>query len=68
MNYETLEEEITRWARVEHNVQALVLIGSRAREDHTTDVWSDLDLILSIRLQSGEGFAFCWTKKGMAYW
>jgi aminoglycoside 6-adenylyltransferase len=48
MNYKTLEDAITRWATAERMVQALVVIGSRAREDHTADAWSDLDLILFV--------------------
>jgi aminoglycoside 6-adenylyltransferase len=48
MNYKTLEDAITRWAAAERMVQALMVIGSRAREDHTADAWSDLDLILFV--------------------
>jgi len=48
MDYKTLEDAIARWAAAEHMVQALVVIGSRAREDHTADAWSDLDLILFV--------------------
>lgn len=48
MNYETLEASIAKWAAAEPHVQALVVIGSRARIDHPADSWSDLDLILVV--------------------
>jgi aminoglycoside 6-adenylyltransferase len=48
MNYKSLENDIARWASVQDMVQALVVIGSRAREDRSADSWSDLDLILFI--------------------
>ncbi len=48
MNYKTLELAIAKWAVAEPAVQALVVIGSRARKDHPADAWSDLDLILFV--------------------
>jgi len=48
MNYKSLEDDIARWASVHDMVQALVVIGSRARNDRPADSWSDLDLILYV--------------------
>ncbi|NCF65752.1 MAG: hypothetical protein GWP61_07250 [Chloroflexi bacterium] len=48
MNYEMLEKRITNWAKNQGDVRAVVVIGSRAREDHVADAWSDLDLILFV--------------------
>lgn len=48
MNYKSLEDDIMRWASAHDMVQALVVIGSRARKDHQADSWSDLDLILTV--------------------
>lgn len=48
MNYKTLEEGIANWAKEQDPIRAVVVIGSRAREDHTADAWSDLDLMLFV--------------------
>ena len=51
--YKQFENDIRAWAENEPGVQALVVIGSRAREDHIADKWSDLDLILFVFDQEG---------------
>jgi len=48
MNYERLETGISNWAKEQDPIRAVVVIGSRAREDHTADAWSDLDLMLFV--------------------
>ena len=48
MNYDSLEKQICTWARKRDDVLALVVIGSRARQDHPADEWSDLDLMLFV--------------------
>ncbi len=44
--YDKLIERFTRWAEGEENVRVAIIIGSRAREDHPADEWSDLDVLL----------------------
>lgn len=39
MNYDILEDEIARWASAEFMVRALLLIGSRARNEHPAEKW-----------------------------
>jgi aminoglycoside 6-adenylyltransferase len=46
LNYEILEKRIHDWAVRQPKMQAGLVVGSRARQDHTMDEWSDLDLIL----------------------
>jgi aminoglycoside 6-adenylyltransferase len=41
-----LTAAVSDWAAEREDVQALVLVGSQAREDVPADRWSDLDLIL----------------------
>lgn len=48
INYNILEKNICAWAQKQDDVLALVVIGSRARQDHPADEWSDLDLILFV--------------------
>lgn len=47
--YEQLIEHLVQWAAGEENVRAAVVIGSRAREDHPADAWSDLDVLIFAR-------------------
>ena len=42
MNYETLENRIADWAKNQEPIRAVVVIGSRAREDHTAEKWQYL--------------------------
>ena len=44
--YADLETRIIAWANVRSGVRGVVVVGSRARQDHSADEWSDLDLIL----------------------
>ena len=34
------------WARVQDDVQAVILLGSQARAEHKADQWSDIDVVL----------------------
>lgn len=44
--YAQLEARIIAWASEQPDLRAIVVVGSRARRDHTADEWSDLDLIV----------------------
>ncbi len=44
--YQTLCHRIVEWAKNQPTIQAVLLIGSRARLDHPADLWSDLDLLI----------------------
>jgi aminoglycoside 6-adenylyltransferase len=48
MNYDRVETRISNWAKEQDLIRAVVVIGSRAREDHKADAWSDLDLMLFV--------------------
>jgi aminoglycoside 6-adenylyltransferase len=39
-------EKVAAWAEIHTDIQAVLLIGSLARETHPADEWSDVDLIL----------------------
>jgi len=40
------QEHVVEWANGRSDIQAVLLIGSLARETHPADEWSDVDLIL----------------------
>lgn len=46
--YEQLERGLSAWARSREDILAILVIGSRARELHPADVYSDLDTILFV--------------------
>lgn len=46
ITYHNLEDTISRWARDRPDVRALLVIGSRARENGPVDQYSDLDLVI----------------------
>ncbi len=48
ITYAQLEHNIGDWARTRSDIQAAIVVGSRARADHPADEWSDLDLILFV--------------------
>jgi aminoglycoside 6-adenylyltransferase len=48
-SYEDLLARFVEWAKKEDAVRALLVLGSRAREDHPADEWADLDLLLLVR-------------------
>lgn len=48
MNYLVIEQKIYQWAIAQADVQALVIIGSRARKSQPADKWSDLDCIMFV--------------------
>ncbi len=41
-------DRVAAWAAAREEVRLLVLIGSQARSQATADVWSDVDLVLSV--------------------
>ncbi len=47
-SYQQIETTIKQWAQRETAVSAILLIGSRARQNPSADNWSDLDLILFV--------------------
>jgi aminoglycoside 6-adenylyltransferase len=48
-SYEDLLARFVEWAKGEESVRALLVLGSRAREDHPADEWADLDLLLVVK-------------------
>lgn len=44
--YAGLEKRIAAWAQAQDDIRAVVVVGSRARDDQTADEHSDLDLCL----------------------
>jgi aminoglycoside 6-adenylyltransferase len=48
LTYEQLEETFVPWAQQQPDIHAAIIVESRARVDHPSDQWSDLDLILFI--------------------
>ncbi len=49
LTYDDLIERYTRWAEVEEDVRAALILGSRARTNHPADEWSDLDILAFVR-------------------
>ena len=46
LTYQDLEARLAREVARRPDVHALIVVGSRARTDHTADAWSDLDLVM----------------------
>ena len=46
--YAQLEERIAGWAARRNDVHAAIVVGSRARADHSADAFSDLDVLLVV--------------------
>jgi aminoglycoside 6-adenylyltransferase len=46
LTYADLEDRICQWALARADIRAIIMVGSRAREQHPADTFSDLDLIL----------------------
>lgn len=44
--YLLLERNILEWAKLTSDIRAVILVGSRARTDHSFDEWSDIDLVV----------------------
>ena len=44
--YLRLEHRFAEWASAQPAIQAVIVVGSRARSDHSADQWSDLDLVV----------------------
>lgn len=45
ITFDDITARFTAWAKAEKDIQAAVIIGSRARTDAPADQWSDLDII-----------------------
>lgn len=43
--YEKVERNFVSWAQTIEDIKAAFIVGSRARNDHPADEWSDLDII-----------------------
>jgi len=46
LTYDELIRQITNWAVTTPDVRAALILGSRARQDHPADEWSDLDILV----------------------
>lgn len=44
--YSQLEQRLIVWAQQQPAIQAVIVVGSRARSSHSADTWSDLDAII----------------------
>ena len=45
MFYEKIERNFISWAQTVEDIRAAFIVGSRARNDHPADEWSDMDII-----------------------
>lgn len=45
MFYEKLERNFVSWAQTVEDISTAFIVGSRARNDHPADEWSDVDII-----------------------
>lgn len=45
MFYEKMERDFTNWVQTVEDIRAAFIVGSRARNDHPADEWSDMDII-----------------------
>jgi aminoglycoside 6-adenylyltransferase len=43
---DTLTDRIIHWAKQQNDIRAVLLLGSRARDDHPADQWSDWDIVI----------------------
>ncbi|HZK26893.1 MAG TPA: aminoglycoside 6-adenylyltransferase [Thermoclostridium sp.] len=43
--YEQIEKKFVSWAQTVEDIRAAFIVGSRARNDHPADEWSDMDII-----------------------
>ena len=44
--FEQLIERFVKWAETCSDIRAAVIVGSRARADHSADEWADLDIMI----------------------
>lgn len=44
--YTSLEQRFAAWSFAQAAIQAVIIVGSRARSAHPADEWSDLDLVV----------------------
>ena len=66
--YEELENAILDWSYSHPDVRAGLVVGSRARQDHPADEWSDLDLILFTLDPAGLASDGSWLEKFGDVW
>jgi len=45
MFYAQLETRFVAWAQMVEDIRAAFIVGSRARDDHPADDWSDMDIV-----------------------
>ena len=45
-NIKELEKNALSWATIRPDIRAVLVVGSRARRQHSADEWSDLDLMI----------------------
>ncbi len=48
VTYEQLIERFVAWAQDRPDIHAALVLGSRARNDHPADEWSDLDIVVIV--------------------
>ena len=48
LTYTDLIDQFTNWTHAEEAVRAALILGSRARQDHPADEWSDLDMVIFV--------------------
>jgi len=46
LHYQWLLDRVAIWAQLQPDIQAALVVGSRARQDRPADQWSDLDLVI----------------------
>lgn len=46
ISYESIIERVISWSEDREDIRAIVIIGSRARDNVPADEWSDLDLVI----------------------
>jgi len=46
--YEPLIEKFVAWAQTRLDIRAVIVLGSRARDDRPADEWSDLDIVILV--------------------
>ena len=44
-----LEDRVLEWGKSRKDVRAVMVIGSRARDDHPADEWADVDFAITVK-------------------
>lgn len=66
--YAELEQRIAAWAQAQADIRAVVVIGSRARDDQTVDAHSDLDLCLFTTARENYARSDGWLATFGSFW